>query len=42
MKQDKDKELHDFTPDTTGLTESEEYKRKKRLEEERKAANTTV
>lgn len=42
MKQDKDKELHDFTPDTSGLTESEEYKRKKRLEEERKAANTTV
>lgn len=41
MKQDKDKELHDFTPDTSGLRESEEYKRKKRMEEERKAANTT-
>ena len=42
MKQNKEKELHDFTPDTSGLTESEEYKRKKRLEEERKAASTTV
>ncbi len=42
MKKDDTTEFHSFNPDTSGLTESAEYKRKKEQEDRVKASNVTV
>ncbi len=42
MKKDDANEFHSFNPDTSGLTESAEYKRKKEQEDKVKASRITV
>ena len=42
MKKDDTTEFHSFNPDTSGLTESAEYKRKKEQEDRVKASRVTV